>query len=102
MGIIPQTFYSTLLKYLKLFLYIFKKKAESHKKQNYKIWQDKFHPKSIYTPEFLMQKLEYIHKNPIRKELVNKPEHWKYSSAGMWIKGEENDVKPTLDGLFEN
>ena len=87
----------------KLFLYISKKAAESRKKkQKYKIWQDEFHPKALYTPEFLMQKLEYIHYNPVRKGLVSKPEHWKYSSARTWINNEGNDVKLSIEGLFSD
>ena len=86
----------------KLLLYIFQKAAESRKKQNYKIWQDEYHPKAIYTLDFLMQKLEYIHYNPVRKGLVAKPEHWKYSSARTWLNNEENDVKLTLEGLLSD
>ncbi|MCY7362032.1 MAG: hypothetical protein LH629_08215 [Ignavibacteria bacterium] len=29
----------------------------------------------------LKQKIEYIHYNPVKKNLVEKPEDWKYSSA---------------------
>lgn len=71
----------------KLFLYIFRIAAEGRKKkQNYKIWQDEYHPKAIYTPDFLLQKLEYIHNNPVRKGLVLEPEFWRYSSARTWIR----------------
>ena len=31
--------------------------------------------------EILNQKIEYIHYNPVKRGLVNKPECWKYSSA---------------------
>ena len=44
------------------------------KKQNYMIWQDEFHPKAIYTPEFLMQKMEYVRNDPVKKGLVLKPQ----------------------------
>jgi len=85
----------------KLLLYVFRKAAERQKKeQNYKIWQDEFHPKAIYTEDFLRQKLEYMHNNPVRKGLVLKPEHWRYSSARTWLNGEENDVTIDMDRLF--
>jgi len=87
----------------KLFLYIFRKAAEGRKKkQNYKIWQDEFHPKAIYTQEFLLQKMEYMHNNPVRKGLVLKPEYWRYSSARTYLNGEENDVNICMDRLFDD
>ena len=71
-------------------------------KQNYKIWQDEFHPKAIYTQEFLLQKMEYMHNNPVRKGLVLKPEYWRYSSARTYLNGEENDVNICMDRLFDD
>ena len=35
----------------------------------------------ISSVEMLNQKVEYIHYNPVKRGVVNKPEHWKYSSA---------------------
>ncbi len=84
-------------------LYVFKNATESRKKkQSYKIWQDEFHPKAIYSPNFFLQKLEYLHNNPVRKGLVLKAEHWKYSSAGTWLNDEENDVKIFKEKLFQD
>jgi hypothetical protein len=45
--------------------------------------------------------MEYMHSNPVRKGLVLKPEHWRYSSARAWLNGEENDAKISIDRLFE-
>ena len=35
----------------------------------------------IYMYDYLVQKLNYIHQNPVVAEIVNKPEEYKYSSA---------------------
>jgi putative transposase len=87
----------------KLFLYIFRKVAKGKKKeQAYKIWRDESHPKAIYTQDFFLQKLQYMHINPVRKSLVSKPEHWRYCSARTWLYGEENDVRINMDRLFED
>ena len=32
-----------------------------------------------------MEKLEYIHANPVRAKLTDKPEQWKHSSARYYI-----------------
>jgi putative transposase len=49
----------------------------SHKKENeYQVWQEGFHPQSIPTDEIMLQKLEYLHNNPVKRGLVASPEHW--------------------------
>jgi len=47
----------------------------------YKVWQDGNDVKEIHSTEFLDQKMEYIHYNPVRAEIVAKPEDYLYSSA---------------------
>ena len=87
----------------KLLLHIFNKAVEGRaKSQQYKIWQDEFHPKAVYTPDFLTQKLEYIHNNPVRKGLVQEPEQWRYSSARTLFMNEQNDVNINMNLLFED
>ena len=44
------------------------------------------------TDKFLLQKVNYIHENPVRKGFVKVPEHWRYSLAGHWIDGEIGDI----------
>ena len=50
------------------------------------IWQEGFHPQVILTDDMFVQKAEYIHNNPVRRGLVDMPEHWVYSSAS-WFAG---------------
>jgi len=60
-------------------LKFYKKK---HKKdQKYQVWQEGFHPKAILNVDILTQKIEYVHYNPVRRGYVDRPEHWRYSSA---------------------
>ena len=47
----------------------------------YKFWQDGNEAKEINTPEFIQQKLDYIHLNPVRAGWVAEPQHYLYSSA---------------------
>ena len=48
---------------------------------SFKIWKTDNQPKLIETEKFYLQKLNYIHNNPVHKEYVDQPEHWKWSSA---------------------
>jgi len=49
--------------------------------KNYKVWQDGNHPELIFSNEFLQQKLDYVHMNPVVAEFVDEPEYYWYSSA---------------------
>ena len=40
-----------------------------------------------------MQKIEYIHNNPVRRGYVTRPEYWQYSSARTLLLGEEGVVE---------
>jgi REP element-mobilizing transposase RayT len=51
------------------------------KNVTYKFWQDGNEAKEIHTSEFLIQKLEYIHDNPVKADIVENACDYKYSSA---------------------
>ncbi len=55
--------------------------------REYQIW--KRNPLSIdlYTHAVFMQKLDYIHSNPVKAGLCINPEDYKYSSAGFYESG---------------
>ena len=52
--------------------------AELFGKKNgkYKIWQETNNPEIIETEKFGLQKLNYLHQNPVRKKYVQSPESW--------------------------
>jgi putative transposase len=35
----------------------------------------------------MLQKLEYLHNNPVKRGLVASPEHWRYSSVHERLAG---------------
>jgi REP element-mobilizing transposase RayT len=47
----------------------------------YQFWKKDNSPKIIESPTFYLQKLNYIHNNPVRKGYVARPEPWIWSSA---------------------
>jgi putative transposase len=56
--------------------------CKSHKHdREYQCWEEGSHPQLIQNEEMLRQKLDYIHFNPVKRGYVDKPEHWRYSSA---------------------
>jgi REP element-mobilizing transposase RayT len=55
--------------------------------KNFKFWQNGNEAKEIHTYDFLEQKLDYIHNNPVRAELVYLPQEYKSSSAIEYTGG---------------
>ncbi len=54
--------------------------------------QEGFHPKLIESENVLKQKVEYIHYNPVKRGLVNKPDYCKYSSASGYYLEERGEI----------
>ena len=53
-----------------------------HKTESqHQVWQEGSHPQAVMSDEIMLQKLEYLHNNPVKRGLVASPEHWRYSSA---------------------
>lgn len=63
-------------------------KAETHPQKIHRIWEQ-IEAKNVYTPDFLVEKLEYIHNNPINKgwELVADRADYRYSNACFYDRG---------------
>lgn len=62
-------------------------KAIENTQQLYKIWEDGYDAREIFSSGFLGQKLDYIHSNPCRSNwnLVETPEEYAWSSARLYL-----------------
>ena len=58
----------------------------SNNKAEHKFWRTDNHAKEIFTQDFLLEKLNYIHNNPVRSGWVEEQEHYLYSSARNYNK----------------
>jgi putative transposase len=67
--------YATLMQELRYF------KLHHRTDQTHQLWQEGSHPQEIQSDEMMLQKLEYMHHNPLRRGYVDDPAHWRYSSA---------------------
>ena len=56
------------------------RKLRYKKRQKYQVWQEGYHPQQISSYEMLLQKLDYMHNNPVLRGYVDDPAHWRYSS----------------------
>ena len=51
---------------------------------NYQVWTHENHPMELWSHKFFLQKLTYIHQNPVRAGWVKQEEDYVYSSAGFF------------------
>jgi hypothetical protein len=60
------------------------------KDRKYQIWERNPLSVDIYTREVLIQKLDYIHNNPVQEKwrLADVPENYYFSSANYYFKNE--------------
>ncbi len=55
--------------------------AYNARSSEYQLWTHENHAVELYSNKFIQQKLNYIHQNPVRAGIVERPEHYLYSSA---------------------
>ena len=63
--------------------------------QTHQLWTRENHAEQIYSPQFILQKMNYIHENPVRAGIVEKAEDYLYSSARNYA-GLSAEMKMTL------
>jgi putative transposase len=58
------------------------------KDRKYQIWQRKALSIPLYSYDYFMQKLGYIHNNPVKANICHHAVDYKYSSASFYKKGD--------------
>ncbi len=71
------------------------RKLKHKTRSDFQVWEEGFHPKQINSDSMMVQKLDYIHFNPVVRGYVDKPEDWRYSSARNYL-GQEGLIPITL------
>jgi putative transposase len=61
-------------------------------------WQAKYYPFNLFTERKALEKLEYMHLNPVRAGLVARAYEWRWSSAGYYENG--TDVGISIEWIF--
>jgi putative transposase len=65
-------------------------------------WQPRFYDFNVFTQHKLVEKLRYIHRNPVTRGLVELPEQWRWSSYRFYAYGEKGPVKIGYDPTLED
>jgi putative transposase len=52
-------------------------------------WQARYHDFNVWTERKRVEKLRYLHRNPVNRGLVISPEDWAWSSFRHYVTGED-------------
>jgi putative transposase len=56
-------------------------------------WQRRFYDFNVWSAKKLREKLQYMHRNPIKRKLVDHPKDWPWSSWSHYEKGERGLIE---------
>ncbi len=56
-------------------------------------WQFRYHDFNVFTHHKFTEKLQYLHRNPVKRGLVEKPEDYPWSSYCHWLTGATGPVE---------
>jgi putative transposase len=59
----------------------------------HRFWQARFYDFNVWTEQKRIEKLRYIHRNPVKRGLVASPEEWRWSSFRWYLRGEVGPVR---------
>ena len=57
------------------------------------LWQKRYYDHNVRSHESFTDKLRYIHRNPVKRGLVENPEDWKWSSFRHYMTAEVGVVE---------
>jgi putative transposase len=56
-------------------------------------WQTRFHDFNVWTEKKRVEKLRYMHRNPVKRGLAETPENWRWSSYRFYLLDESGPVR---------
>jgi putative transposase len=63
------------------------------KGSRHQLWQPRYYDFNVFTHAKRVEKLRYMHRNPVERGLVKKPEDWPWSSYRHWLTGDIGRVE---------
>ena len=58
-----------------------------------RIWHRRFYDFNVWTDKKRVEKLRYMHRNPVKRGLVSEPDQWPWSSFRSYLYGEPGPVR---------
>ena len=57
------------------------------------VWQKRFYDFNLWSERKRIEKLRYMHRNPVKRGLVERPDQWRWSSFRAYYFGEPGLVR---------
>ena len=58
-----------------------------------RFWQKRYYDRNEWNHKEFVEKLKYIHRNPVKRNLATRPEDWRWSSYRHYASGENCGVE---------
>ena len=68
-----------------------------HSDSYHRVWQRRYVPFNVFTEKKHMEKLDYMHNNPVKRRLVSSPDQWPWSSFRFYYLNDSSVL--TMDRL---
>jgi putative transposase len=81
----------TLATFLQIFKQLTSRKLKSPDQKQF--WHHRYYDFNVSSPEKFIEKLRYIHRNPVKRGLVTKPEDYCWSSFNHYATGKVGSVE---------
>ena len=69
-----------------------KRRTIAKRNHSYSVWRKKVKSVDLWSHKFILQKMNYIHLNPVRAGLCDHPAKWKWSSYRAYLPHDPEDV----------
>lgn len=64
-----------------------------HSDSHYRVWNRRFYPYGVYSDERRLEKLDYMHNNPVKRGLVQSPDQWPWSSYRFYYLNDSSILR---------
>ncbi len=70
-----------------------RKRSEAENPKPMHVWEARFYDFNVWTEHKRVEKLRYIHRNPVKRGLAAEPEQWVWSSFRDYLLGQTGKVR---------
>jgi len=60
----------------------------AHDESTYRVWQRRFYDFNVWSESKRLEKLQYVHGNPMKRRLMQNPGDWPWSSCWLYHLGD--------------
>ena len=64
-----------------------------HADSQFRVWQRRYYPFGVYSEKKRLEKLNYMHHNPVKQGLVSSPDEWLWSSFRFYYLNDSSVLR---------